>query len=307
MKITSILFLSFFTISLALGQYKIELKDGIYIEKFDSTYPVKGHQKYSLDNITYVPHKEFTFSYKYFDKNGKEFRCKFLGNDVEADKQREQWTLVPKEKSDSSSLGFVCLTVFPNLGIMEGAPNYGGNTTVIQYDYLTEKSDTIWADVDVANVVENEKNIWLVPPRVKLFEILEINPFPFVMHPCKVGKKWTWKEDVGSQWESTQWKTWEGRLSIDYKYKISNEELIKTPMGDIMCFKINSTAISKLGSSSLTSYFNQTYGFVKWDFINIDKSQIIFDLIKVDYVENLKAKDYTPKLMEIFKKKNGID
>ena len=73
----------------------------------------------------------------------------------------------------------------------------------------------------------------------------------------------------------------------------------------ITCFKIASNAVSKLGSSSLTAYFNQTYGFIKLDFINIDKSRIVFDLIKVDYIEDLKSKDNIPKLIAKYKKKNS--
>jgi hypothetical protein len=49
-------------------------------------------------------------------------------------------------------------------------------------------------------------------------------------------------------------------------------------MGELECWVVEGIATSELGATGLISYFNENLGFVKMDFINIDKSKLILEM-----------------------------
>jgi hypothetical protein len=112
---------------------------------------------------------------------------------------------------------------------------------------------------------------------------LEINPFPFIQKPYLKGNKWYWSLEIGSYWSDYRWKEWNGMIENKYTYEIvDTNSIIHTPLGELNCYKIDSYAESELGKTCLTSYFNETYGFVRLDYINIDGSILNIELYKVD-------------------------
>ena len=60
-------------------------------------------------------------------------------------------------------------------------PDY--NQTVLSYKIGNDLRSFM------SGVVENEKNVWIHPPRDEYFKILEINPFPFIKDLTKIGTK----------------------------------------------------------------------------------------------------------------------
>ena len=120
------------------------------------------------------------------------------------------------------------------------------------------------------------------PPRTDFFKILEMNPFPYVKEPLKIGNSWTWKLKIGGYWSDKRWLAWKGLIENIYNYKITDKVLLQTKLGEIECLVISSNAISKLGETKLTSYFNNQFGFVKLDYTNIDCSKTIIELEKME-------------------------
>jgi hypothetical protein len=120
------------------------------------------------------------------------------------------------------------------------------------------------------------------PPRTDLFKILEINPFPYIKEPYKIRNSWTWKLEFDNHWADKRWLIWEGAYENKYTYKITDQLKLQTKFGEIECLIITSSAVSKLGKTKLTSYFNSQYGFVKLDYSNIDGSKIIIELEKIE-------------------------
>jgi hypothetical protein len=53
-------------------------------------------------------------------------------------------------------------------------------------------------------------------------------------------------------------------------------------LGELSCYKIDSFAESALGKTYLTAYFNETYGFVRLEYINIDESKLNIELYKAE-------------------------
>ncbi len=130
-------------------------------------------------------------------------------------------------------------------------------------------------------VIENQKNIWIHPPRAYLFKILELNPYPYIKYPLQVGSSYKGSLRIGSGWGDERWKTWAGIIENQYNYEVTAQRELDTPLGRLSCYVIESTAVSELGETKLTTYFNETYGFVKLEYTNIDHSRLVMELYEI--------------------------
>lgn len=242
---------------------------GISVEKFDSTNVNKN--RFTKNNETFSEATVFIYDYKHIAPKGNELL--FTWKDINKDNPQSwssAWKFVPVDSIDENTIKKVKLTVKPGLEPMiQHIPDY--SQTIIQYQYLTKSGNAPFQSS--SGVIENEANIWMHPPRDRYFQILELNPFPFIKAPYKIGNKWTWNLGIGDNWSDKRWKTWEGSIENKYKYEIMGKTELKTPFGKIKCFVIKSTATSRIGQTKLTSYFNPQYGFVKLDYTNIDGSK----------------------------------
>ncbi len=72
-------------------------------------------------------------------------------------------------------------------------PDY--NQTAISYEYFINNG--ISYTKEVTGAIENKMNVWIHPPRSNFFKILELNPFPYIKTPYKIGTKWNWKLQIG--------------------------------------------------------------------------------------------------------------
>ena len=277
-KIFQLIFLYLTTLSCE-AQNNIEKfetdDDGISVEKFDSTNV--NDNRYNQNNSIYKVSRKFTFSYFYSDTLGENF----LMTKGNLNKQNMyDWTFEKMENKNPNSVYQIILTVKSGLSpFIEQLPDY--NQTVISYDFKQLNGD-VWPNNEKTGVVENVKNLWMHPPRTDFFKILEMNPFPYVKEPLKIGNSWTWKLKIGSYWSDKRWLVWEGLIENIYNYKITDKVILQTKLGEIECLVISSNAISKLGETKLTSYFNNQFGFVKLDYTNIDCSKTIIELEKME-------------------------
>ncbi len=115
-----------------------------------------------------------------------------------------------------------------------------------------------------------------------MFQILELNPFPYVKTPYSIGNEWKWVLDIGQQWGDKRWKEWKGNIHNVYYYKLVETTTLKTNLGNLKCLVIEGIAKSELGETRLKSYFNEEYGFVKLEYKNIDNSIIEFNLVGIE-------------------------
>ena len=136
----------------------------------------------------------------------------------------------------------------------------------------------------MSGAIENEGNVWIHPPRDKYFEILELNPFPYIKAPYNIGTKWTWRLDIGDSWADGRWKLWNGSIENKYYYEITGKQTLKMALGEVECFVIESDAKSRIGETKLTAYFNTKFGFVKLNYTNIDGSKT--NLVLEEFSEN---------------------
>lgn len=230
----------------------------------------------NLIHQTYKRGTEITFSYKYTDSNGKQQY--FVIN------KGNSWNFTSASNtSDNVIRDFKLKILDRNMNFND--PKY----YQVGISYIIEKNDV---NPYITGLIENEKNIWLHPPREFLFRILELNPFPYIKYPLQIGHTWTGDLLIGGQWGDKRWKEWSGNILNKYQYKITDKKTVNTPLGSMECYVIESEAKSELGITKLTSYFNEQFGFVKLDYTNIDKSTIEIDIqgVKKEIVNIFKPK-----------------
>ena len=84
--------------------------------------------------------------------------------------------------------------------------------------------------------------------------------------PLELGLEWTDQMRIGKNWGNKLWGEWKGQLLLTYSYKITEKKTIKTEIGEIDCFVIESSAKSEIGTTRLISYFSEKYGFVRLEY-----------------------------------------
>ena len=263
-------------------QTEYENREGIFYEiRPDAT----NANRYTEDNEIYKQENVYSFNYQYITGNGEELYFQPLyephiitgdGEKIEGSFISWEWEFVSKENLSDDAVTAFQMRVFPGECRNKGQ-------SCIEFRYIMNAGDSVsrW---EKTGLIENKKNIWLHPPRLWFFRILEINPFPFIQKPYEKGNKWHWSLEIGSQWGDPRWKEWEEEnIENQYTYEISDvNRPIHTPLGELKCCKIDSYSESELGKTYLTAYFNETYGFVRLEYINIDGSTLNIELYKAD-------------------------
>jgi hypothetical protein len=140
-------------------------------------------------------------------------------------------------------------------------------------------------------VAETPAEIFLHPPRKNEYAILEFSPFPIAHFPLSVGKEWIWSLEIGSQWANRAGiKKFDKVYNFKHSYKVTRDTTILFNGRKISCFVIDANCSSPYGKSRLITYFNNEYGFVKMDYLNMDSSRFTFSLERIqDLDEVLKS------------------
>lgn len=250
--------------------------DGISVERMDSTN--KDENKYNYDNKIYVIGRKFTYSYYHLNPSGQKYLITKGKETPQKGYSTFDWDSSEYEKQNSETVKTLTLKVNPGNPFKEFAPDY--SQTAILYEYITNgnHSDT----KETTGAIENKENVWIHPPRDQFFRILEINPFPYIKSPFRVGTKWSWNLKIGDHWADQRWLKWEGEIENKYEYEIIDRKTIPTKLGDLKCHIVKGKAKSRIGETELIAYFNPTYGFVKLDYKNIDGSKTVLELEKME-------------------------
>ncbi len=253
--------------------YKLINEEEIFVEEFDSTN-VK-QTRFTDNNTIYRKNVAFIYSYEHKTKDNRTY---FFKEDPSIDDRRYAWKFVAADSIDESTILEVKIKINEGLEpILKYDPDY--NQTVAQYDYLTKDKSSPFNSM--SGIIENEKNVWMHPPRDKYFRILELNPFPFIQTPYKVGNTWKWNLKIGDSWADKRWLTWKGKIENRYTYEITNKKKTKTVFGELECYIVEANAISELGETKLTALFNAKYGFIELLYTNIDGSKTRLQLEKL--------------------------
>lgn len=263
--------------------------EGIYFEKEGSF--ANDFNEVNLDNEIYLPGSILYFNY-FFIKNKDTLKCRISNvwneyNVIDGAK----WTLIDhKDVYDDYTIAYFSLHTLEGFGTFKKEKEY--NQTIMKINYYGPSNEIVKARNfyepkfpfpmgEQTGLVENCKNVWLHPNRStsSIFKILELSPFPFIQSPYQIGHRWSWSLRIGDMWGDIRWKKWEGTITNKYTYEITGKKNITTALGVLACFQIEGTARSRLGTTKLTSFFNQKYGFVDLHYTNIDGSEMIIKMI----------------------------
>lgn len=245
--------------------------EGIWVERFDSV--ITDDSRYNHDNLLFTEGSEFIYNAYHIDTAGDTllFKVPPLDNLYKA-----PWHLIKIAEQDENTVSKLVITVKKGLGFMgKNYPDY--YQTVVTYEYYSKEKMLRFNSM--SGVIENERNLWMHPPRDFYFEMLEINPFPFVKFPLEIGKKWDWKLGIGDQWSDKRWKEWQGNIENNCQYEITGRKTINTSFGALDCYVIEGHAKSKIGETRLKSFFHTTYGFVVLHYTNINGTQTYLELV----------------------------
>ena len=249
-----------------------ESHGGIWFEKFETDTNLFI---YSSDNTIYIPHQQRTFTYSY-QKNSVQYLFQSTGE--------KNWKLVPiNEATDSAAVTIIMQIIADSATLGYGSAHSGKTGQSILHRSFYNKFSKRLPVQEYTGLVENERNIWFHPPRTFLFEMLELNPFPYIKFPIKKNRVWRWKLTIGSQWGDARWKEWEGAIVNHYKYRITNiNRPVTTALGTMNCTVVESRAKSRIGTTQATFYFEEKLGFVKYEYMNIDGSSLMIELVEIN-------------------------
>ncbi len=197
MKKTLVFLLIFFSLILkAQTPYKLDTMpegNGIIVEKFEKKY-WNNLNRFTENNRIYKAGREFLFDYQYFSKDSIEKKIVFdtYVSQKHSDSIPQQisfdtlWHFADGDKIEKNQHEKLSLTVAKGSGgdefFEEDMLKEEYQQTIINYNYFGKVGVG-----ETTGLVENERNIWMHPPRERFFMITEINPFPYIKMPLKIG------------------------------------------------------------------------------------------------------------------------
>lgn len=259
-----------------LEKYTID-EDGITVEKKDNTK--QYDEVYNSNNIIYNVGRKFTYSYYYQNTKEEKFLIK-RGKEILQPEGYTiyDWEFVNIKNQDNETISRIILKPTSGNPFDGDDPDY--NQTGIDYEYVLNNGKN--HGKETSGTIENKMNVWTHPPRSNFFKILELNPFPYIKAPYKIGTKWNWKLEIGDHWSDKRWLEWKGGIENTYDYEIKEKKIIITKLGSLECYIVHAKAKSRIGETELISYFNPKFGFVKLEYKNIDGTKTVLELEKVE-------------------------
>lgn len=132
---------------------------------------------------------------------------------------------------------------------------------------------------DTTGVIENASKVWMHPMRSNQYIFTEIAPFPEIVFPIEVGKKWESSLDIFKMWGD-----WNG-TTCKWKYKIVKIEDRELPFGPLQdCVMVKSISKNdKYGKSWLTLWYHEDYGFTELNYRNPEGQTLDIKLEQLKY------------------------
>lgn len=226
---------------------------------------------FTKDNRIYRGGNTYRFAFTYQSPTGEDLSFAFA---EKAEKGKFPWTFKKKTPDCPDCIVAVEMQVKPTDKVKYQS---GYHQTDICYTYLT-RTGALNYPAQNTGLIENDCNVWLHPPRSGLFRVLELNPFPHIKKPYEVGHSFESALKIGSHWQDERWREWEGSITNQTTYRIFENAVLHVAGSDISCLITEAKAGSELGNTYLKTWFNDTIGFVKYEYTNIDGSKIMLEL-----------------------------
>lgn len=229
------------TFSLSCNPLKMD-NNKVYIEKIPKEY-INDENRFNVDNKIYMVGNNFLYEFQRFNNNNEII------------------------DSPISKIEFIVLEGLDPF--KKNHPDY--SQTVFKMNYYDDLNNVI--SVEKTGLIENDKNIWLHPPRIGIMNVLQMNAFPYIKLNENLNR-WEWQLEAS-------YKSYK-KIKLTHKYERKAKETLIFNNKKIICEVIESNTISSIKKSSAKFYFNSEYGFVKLIFRNFDSSSYVFKLSKAN-------------------------
>lgn len=243
---------------------------GLYFEKLPPED--NAPDRFTRDNKIFTVGRTFVYNYVIV-RHGDSLKITCPFNPPQDADYMRVWDFISHRQENPEKIETISFKVQDSIS--------NERQTEIKYGYQFSADPGFEPFSSTSGVVENGKNVWMHPHRDKYFMILELNPFPYIQRPFKIGTKWTWSLGIGDHWKDDRWKVWSGSITNTYEYEIVSKEELETKIGTLDCWVVEASAMSEIGATGLIAYFHEQYGFVRLDYINIDKSRVSLTISEV--------------------------
>jgi len=161
---------------------------------------------------------------------------------------------------------------------------------IYEYDYSAQDSidfapylnslgiNRAWKKQSRTGIIENVEKVWMHPIRDNQFVTTEVAPFPEVLLPLDIGKKWTGTINIGHGWGN-----WSNK-SIATEYEVARRVEKQFPFSKepINFWEVKAKSSFSFGTSHATFLFHPKYGFAEMVYQNYLNETITFQLISID-------------------------
>ena len=223
---------------------------------------------YNYDNKIFLSNKEYIFDY-YIIKNLDTLKYKIINDST--------FSYVSWKDNSENVVEFLSIKTLKNKGpIFNDHKDY--NQTEIILSHLNKHQKSL--KQELTGVIENRENLWLHPFRTNAFQILQFSPFLYIKKDAK--KEYRWNLNIGRHWPELKSINWNGILKLKCKYKNEYQTILKTAFGNLNVTKTFSSCKSKIGRSTLTTFYNEKLGFVRLNYNLSNNEKIEMNLIKIN-------------------------
>ena len=264
----------------AIGQKKfLNVKTPLFVSDTGRCNPLNH------DNKIFIPSRTFTYSILHIDSAGRELNfCMKYNPLCKVNKSIPclDWSIqIPENDTTLYPITIIKLYVLKGIALDE---SYSREQSIIRYDFFNG-----FGKIGVGEgtgVIEDSTQILLHPPRSHGFILNELNPFPQIKFPIKIGNTWKRYLSFGKGY-TTSFKIpyFENveNVTIEHTYIIENEEDLETNFGLVHCSIVKGESGKYLwGSTQSKMYFSPKLGFMKIINNNYDKSTTTYTLAKIE-------------------------
>ncbi len=146
------------------------------------------------------------------------------------------------------------------------------NQTVFKLFYIGHSNEVLFRER--TGLIENERNVWLHPPRSSDMEILQMNAFPYFKFDDKI-EEWKWNLEASYN----EYRN----INLNHEYTRGAKEYLQLEGKTYLCYIVYSKTTSTLNISTAKFYFNSKFGYMKMKFKNFDGTTHIFTLKKTNF------------------------